>query len=113
MKGALAKAVDMGAEAVQLFTQSPRTWKPPTPNPELYETFRAQREESGLGAVFCHAIYLVNLAAPNDEVYEKSLASMQSTMDIACAIEAGTSSYRSNCIVKSALPWDIERRSVA
>ena len=41
-----------------------------------------------MGAVFCHAIYLVNLAAPNDEVYEKSVAAMRSTMDIACAIEA-------------------------
>ena len=78
----------MGADAVQLFTQSPRAWKPPTPNPELYEAFRAQREEAAMGAVFCHAIYLVNLAAPNDEVYEKSVATMRSTMDIACAIEA-------------------------
>ena len=57
MKGALDKAVAMGADAVQLFTQSPRAWKPPTPNPELYEAFRAQREETGMGAVICHAIY--------------------------------------------------------
>ena len=88
VKGALDKAVAMGADAVQLFTQSPRAWKPPTPNPELYEAFRAQREETAMGAVLCHAIYLVNLAAPNDEVYEKSVAVMRSTMDIACAIEA-------------------------
>ena len=70
VKGALDKAVEIGADAVQLFTQSPRTWKPPAPNPELYEAFRAQREETAMGAVLCHAIYLVNLAAPNDEVYE-------------------------------------------
>ena len=44
VKGALDKAVEMGADAVQLFTQSPRAWKPPTPNPELYEAFRALRE---------------------------------------------------------------------
>ena len=88
VKGALEKAVEMGADAVQLFTQSPRAWKPPTPNPELYEAFRARREETAMGAVLCHAIYLVNLAAPNDEVYEKSVAAMRSTMDIACAIEA-------------------------
>jgi deoxyribonuclease-4 len=88
VKGALDKAAEIGADAVQLFTQSPRAWKPPNPNPELYETFRARREETGIGAVLCHAIYLVNLAAPNDEVYEKSVAAMQSTMDIACGIEA-------------------------
>ena len=86
--GALDKAVAIGADAVQLFTQSPRAWKPPNPDPERYEQFRAHREEVGMGAVVCHAIYLVNLAAPNDEVYEKSVASMRSTMEVACAIEA-------------------------
>jgi deoxyribonuclease-4 len=88
VKGALDKALEIGADAVQLFTQSPRTWKPPKPEPETYERFRVRREEIGMGAVVCHAIYLVNLAAPNDDVYEKSLASMRSTMEIACAIEA-------------------------
>ena len=88
VKGALDRAVEIGADAVQLFTQSPRAWRPPNPDPETYERFRAQREEIGMGAVVCHAIYLVNLAAPNDEVYEKSVAAMRSTMEIACAIEA-------------------------
>ena len=88
VKAALDKAAEIGADAVQLFTQSPRAWRPPAADPETHERFRARREELGLEAVLCHAIYLVNLAAPNDEVYEKSLASMRSTMEIACAIEA-------------------------
>jgi deoxyribonuclease-4 len=88
VKGSLEKAVEMGADAVQLFTQSPRAWRTPAPDQELYERFREQREEAQLGGVFCHAIYLVNLAAPKDDVYEKSVAVMQSTMEIACAIEA-------------------------
>jgi deoxyribonuclease-4 len=88
VKSALDKAAGMGAEAVQLFTQSPRAWRTPTPDAELYERFRAQREEANTGPVICHAIYLVNLAAPNDEVYEKSVSTMRSTMEIACAIEA-------------------------
>ena len=88
VKSALDKAVEIGADAVQLFTQSPRAWRPPNPDPEAYERFRARRDESGLHAVVCHAIYLVNLAAPNDEVYEKSVQSMRSTMQIACGIDA-------------------------
>jgi len=88
VKGALDKAVEIGADAVQLFTQSPRAWRVPEPDPDVYERFRARRAELGVEAVFCHAIYLVNLAAPNDEVYEKSVATMRSTMEIACAIEA-------------------------
>jgi deoxyribonuclease-4 len=36
----------------------------------------------------CHALYLVNLATTNDEVYDKSVATMRATVDAACAIEA-------------------------
>jgi deoxyribonuclease IV len=88
VKGALDRAVEIGADAVQLFTQSPRTWRAPAPNPEAYELFRERRRETGIGAVLCHAVYLVNLAAPDDTVYEKSVSTLASTVDIACAIEA-------------------------
>jgi deoxyribonuclease-4 len=88
VKGSLDKAAEMGADAVQLFTQSPRAWRTPEPDPETYQRFCARRDELGMGAVLCHAIYLINLAAPNDEVYEKSVATMRATMQIACAIEA-------------------------
>jgi deoxyribonuclease-4 len=88
VKGSLDKAAELGADAVQLFTQSPRAWRTPEPDPETYERFRDRRAELGMGAVLCHAVYLINLAAPDDEVYEKSVVTMRSTMEIACAIEA-------------------------
>ena len=88
VKSSLDRGVELGADAVQLFTQSPRAWRTPNPDPEAYESFRARREETGIGAVLCHALYLVNLAAPDDTVYEKSLTALTSTMDIACAIGA-------------------------
>ncbi len=88
VKGALDKAVEIGADAVQLFTQSPRAWRAPNPDPDAWERFKAHRAETGIGSVLCHALYLVNLAAPNDEIYEKSVDAMRSTMEIACGIEA-------------------------
>jgi deoxyribonuclease IV len=88
VKGALDRGVEIGADAVQLFTQSPRTWKPPAPDPEVYAAFREKRGETGAGAVLCHALYLCNLAAPDDTVYEKSVTALAATVDIACAIEA-------------------------
>jgi deoxyribonuclease-4 len=88
VKGAVDRAVEIGADAVQLFTQSPRTWRTPAPDPEAYARFREQREEAGIGAVFCHALYLCNLAAPDDTIYEKSVTTLASTVDIACAIGA-------------------------
>ena len=88
VKGALDRAADIGADAVQLFTQSPRAWRTPAPDPQAYDAFRARRAETGIGSVLCHALYLCNLAAPDDTVYEKSVATLSATVDIACAIEA-------------------------
>jgi deoxyribonuclease-4 len=76
------------ADSVQLFTQSPRTWRDTSHDPEALAAFRERRAELGVGAVLCHAIYLVNLATPNDDFHRKSVAAMRSTMDVACAIGA-------------------------
>jgi deoxyribonuclease-4 len=87
VKKALDNAVAMGAEVVQLFVQSPRTWRFPEHDPADLEAFRSKREEAGLPALV-HALYLVNLAAPDDAVYSKSVDTMRATVDAACAIEA-------------------------
>jgi deoxyribonuclease-4 len=85
---AVDRAVAMGAESLQVFTQSPRTWRPTNHDPATFDRFRERRAEEGIGGVLCHALYLCNLAAPNDAVYEKSVAAMQNTMEVADAIGA-------------------------
>ncbi|HZD87951.1 MAG TPA: deoxyribonuclease IV [Gaiellaceae bacterium] len=85
---AIDRAVAIGAEAVQVFTQSPRTWRPTNHDPATFERFRERREEAGVGGVVCHALYLCNLAAPDDAIYEKSVGAMRNTMEVACAIGA-------------------------
>jgi len=86
----LDRAEAMGAEAVQLFTQSPRMWRPTNHDPANFERFIERRSELGIapGGVLAHALYLVNLAAPDDEIYQKSRAALRNTMEVACAIEA-------------------------
>jgi deoxyribonuclease IV len=90
--GGLHKAVDRaeaaGADSLQVFTQSPRTWRPTNHDPATFERFRERRAEVELAGVLCHALYLCNFAAPNDEVYEKSVAALRNTMEVACAIGA-------------------------
>ena len=88
VKRALDRAAEIGADAVQLFVQSPRTWRFPAHDPADLERFRERREETGVGAVLVHALYLVNLASPDDEIYEKSVSVMRSTVDASCAIGA-------------------------
>jgi deoxyribonuclease-4 len=41
-----------------------------------------------MDAWIVHAIYLINLASPDEELYDKSVATLCSTVDAACAIKA-------------------------
>jgi deoxyribonuclease IV len=85
---AVDRAVAIGADSMQVFTQSPRTWRPTNHDPATFEKFRERRAETGMGGVLCHALYLCNLAAPNDDVYEKSVAALLNTMQVATGIGA-------------------------
>jgi deoxyribonuclease IV len=88
IKKALDNAHEFGMDAVQLFVQSPRAWRFPDHDPADLDAFRTRRRELGVGAVTVHAIYLINLASPKDDFYEKSVSALSSTVDTACAIEA-------------------------
>jgi deoxyribonuclease IV len=86
IKKALDNAHAFGMDAVQLFVQSPRAWRFPQHDPADIEAFRDRREELGIGAITVHAIYLINLASPKEDFYEKSVSTLRSTVDAACAI---------------------------
>jgi deoxyribonuclease-4 len=92
VSGGIHTAIDrieaMGGEAVQVFTQSPRTWRPTNHDPANFERFKERRAEAGVTGVVCHALYLLNLAAPDDAIYEKSTATLVNTVEVACAIQA-------------------------
>jgi deoxyribonuclease-4 len=85
---AIDRIDEMGGDAVQMFTQSPRTWRPTNHDPANFERFKERRSEAGVEGVVCHALYLINLASPNDDVYDKSVAALKNTVDVACGIEA-------------------------
>jgi deoxyribonuclease-4 len=88
IKGAVDRAAEIGADAVQLFAQSPRTWHFPVHAEEDLARFRERRAETGIQNVLVHALYLCNLATPDETMYGKSIDTMRATMDAACAIEA-------------------------
>jgi deoxyribonuclease-4 len=88
IKKSLENAHAFGMDSVQLFAQSPRTWRFPDHDPADLEAFRARREELGIGAVAIHAVYLLNLASTKADFYEKSVETLSKTVDAACAIGA-------------------------
>ena len=90
--GGIDTAIDrveaIGGDCVQVFTQSPRMWKPTDHKPEAVQRFRDRRAEARIGGVVCHALYLVNLAAPDDVIHRKSIDTLRATLDAAQAIAA-------------------------
>jgi deoxyribonuclease IV len=90
--GGISNAVDrieeLGGNAIQVFTQSPRMWRATAHPEEELERFRERRKEAKVGAVLCHALYLVNLASRDREIRKKSLAALVATMETARGIDA-------------------------
>jgi deoxyribonuclease-4 len=77
----LEEGVDIGATSIQIFTQSPRMWKPSQYSPEVLEGYReAQANHPSVTHTFCHATYLINLGTPDPELYEKSVACLISNL---------------------------------
>ncbi len=82
--GGVAKAVDRakaaGCEAVQIFSGNPRGWKIVPFNLSAATGFRRRCREENIYPVFIHSPYLINLSAPDEEIYGKSLAAFQNDL---------------------------------
>src|SRR5206468_1156865 len=106
---AIDRAADIGADSVQVFTQSPRTWRPTNHDPASFDRFREKRAEAGIGGVLCHALYLCNLASPDDTLYEKSVLAMGNTLEVACGIGADGAVFHVGSHLGSGFEAGLER----
>jgi deoxyribonuclease IV len=72
---ALESATKLGANAVQIFSASPRMWQVAKVGISTSDAkaFRARRQELGLGPLVIHANYLVNLAATQPMLRTRSI----------------------------------------
>jgi deoxyribonuclease-4 len=85
----LEAGVEIGATCVQVFTQSPRAWKPSQYAPEVLANYReAQASHPTITDTFCHATYLINLATGDPELYEKSVECLTYNLSVARGMAA-------------------------
>lgn len=70
---AVAYAASVGCEAVQVFAKSPRQWQGPALDTEAARRFVEERGEAGIHQVFTHTAYLINLASPDDVLWQRSV----------------------------------------
>ena len=83
-----ARGREIGCEAIQIFGSSPQGWAfKAVPDPEV-ESFRQGAADSGIEAVFLHAIYLVNLGTSNTANLKKGIDSLINYMTLASRIGA-------------------------
>ena len=84
---AIDRALEIGAEAIQIFASSPRAWAfKPISEDRLLE-FRQRSEETGVSPTFLHCTYLVNLGG-TPELLEKSIVSLVQQMNAASQLGA-------------------------
>jgi deoxyribonuclease-4 len=90
--GGLANAVgrgeERGCEAIQIFHQSPRMWRPTKYGPDDFAEFRERMDASKVEAVIIHAVYLINCASKDKELRKKSLTSLSHALAIGDGIGA-------------------------
>jgi deoxyribonuclease-4 len=90
--GSLARAIERGIErgcqAIQIFNQSPRMWRPTAYGEEDFQAFREAREDSPIEAVLIHAVYLLNCGSEDEEIRQKSLTSLIQSLRVGNGIGA-------------------------
>ena len=80
---AIGRQKDIGGNCGQIFAGSPRTWKVASYTDEEGDKFREAAEEHDQMPYVIHSTYLVNLATPKDDLFEKSLKCLQSELEAA------------------------------
>jgi deoxyribonuclease-4 len=90
--GGLPKAVERGTErgcqAIQIFNQSPRMWRPTQYSESDTAAFREAMDSSEIEAVLIHAVYLLNCASEDPEIVAKSRTSLIHSLRVGDAIGA-------------------------
>ncbi|TDO89346.1 endonuclease IV [Halanaerobium saccharolyticum] len=75
---AFKRAADIGCNSMQIFVKNPRGWKMREVEAEEVEKFKAERKKYKINPVVVHAAYLINLASPKVELWEKSISALKS-----------------------------------
>jgi deoxyribonuclease IV len=84
---AFLRGKEVGCEVVQIFTKSSNQWKARPLTEEEIKIFDKNREYTGIRPVVAHNSYLINLASPDNELYEKSIDAMLIEMERAKTLD--------------------------
>ncbi len=75
----VARAQALGVECMQIFLSAPQRWQQPKHTDEHVQEFRRLVAEAGIGPNFAHAVYLINLAASEPALRERSIDNLSAS----------------------------------
>jgi deoxyribonuclease-4 len=84
---ALYRGQEVGCQAVQIFTKQPNRWAARPFSAEEIARFQEARRATGIAPVFAHDAYLINLASPEEALWEQSVQAFQVEVERAQALE--------------------------
>jgi deoxyribonuclease IV len=79
-------AKETGCEAVQIFSRNPRGWMAKPLTPDSVDLFKKTRKLTKLSPVLIHTNYLINLAAADEALLLKSIASFREEVERAIVL---------------------------
>src|SRR5580658_9415058 len=85
---AVERAREIGANAFQIFSSSPRMWHAPKVDPQQAERMRKLRAHHDVGPLVIHTSYLVNVCSQSSEVREKSVTAFRGEVERALQLGA-------------------------
>jgi deoxyribonuclease-4 len=85
---AVARGVERGAQAIQIFNQNPRAWKPREYSQDEVAAFRDAMAQSDVDALLIHAVYLLNCASDDATIRANSLRSLIASLEAGAALGA-------------------------
>src|SRR5271167_2340410 len=88
VENAAERAYRLGCNTFQIFSSSPRQWKPYELTPSQCEKMIRLRAKYDLRPLVIHANYLVNLGGGNPEFHAKSIAAFRGEVERALALRA-------------------------
>jgi deoxyribonuclease-4 len=81
LEKAFERAASVDSDAVQIFTANQRQWRGRVIRPEEVEAFCSEQKRTRIRPVVAHNSYLVNMATPKDELWEKSIAAQRQELE--------------------------------
>jgi len=85
---AIERGTELGCQAIQIFNQSPRMWRPTAYSDEDFAAFDEARQASDIRGVLIHAVYLINCGSDDADIRKRSLASLTQSLRVGDGIGA-------------------------